>query len=68
MKLHTYLLGAAILWAGIFLASAIVLQGTPYFSQMLPILSGGAVWFVVIVPGAWQRERAQREESRGGAR
>jgi hypothetical protein len=67
MKLQTYVLGAGILWAGIFLASAVVLQGTPYFSQMLPILSGGAVWFVVIVPGAWHRQRAPREESRGGA-
>jgi hypothetical protein len=67
MKLQTYVIGAAIVWAGILFASALVLQGTPYFSQMLPIVSGGAVWFVVIVPGAWQRQRARREESSAGA-
>ena len=55
MKLNTYLLGAGIVWTGIFLATAVVLQGTPFFGQMLPILSGGAVWFVVLVPGAWSR-------------
>ncbi|HEX2348717.1 MAG TPA: hypothetical protein VHI51_09810 [Ktedonobacterales bacterium] len=45
-----YLLGAAIVWAGIFIAVAVVLQGTPYFGQLLPILGGGAVYFVVLVP------------------
>jgi hypothetical protein len=63
VKLQTYVLGAAIVWAGIFIASALLLQGTLYFSQMLPILSGGAVWFVVIVPGAGQRQRARREKA-----
>jgi hypothetical protein len=55
----TYTLGAAIVWAGIFLASALVLQGTPYFAQLLPILAGGAVWFVVLVPGAMARRAAR---------
>jgi hypothetical protein len=45
-----YLLGAAIVWAGIFIAVAVVLQGTLYFSQLLPILGGGVVYFVVLVP------------------
>ena len=67
MKLQTYALGAAIVWAGIFIASALLLQGTPYLSRMLPILSGGAVWSVVIIPGAWQWRRARREESSAGA-
>jgi hypothetical protein len=65
VKLQTYV-GAAIVWAGIFIASALLLQGTPYFSQMLPNLSGGAAWFVVIIPGAWQRRRARGEESSAG--
>jgi hypothetical protein len=45
-----YLLGAAIVWAGIFIAVAVVLQGTLYFGQLLPILAGGMVYFVVLVP------------------
>jgi len=45
-----YELAAAILWAGILIAVAVVLQGTPYFGQLLPILSGGAAFFVVILP------------------
>jgi hypothetical protein len=67
VKLQTYVLGATIVWAGIFVASAVLLQGTPHFAQMLPILSGGAVWFVVIIPGAWQRQRARHEEPSSGA-
>jgi hypothetical protein len=54
MKRETYWLGAAVVWAGILLARALVLRGTPYFSQLLPILSGGVIWFVVIVPRAWR--------------
>ena len=55
MKLNTYLLGAGIVWTAIFFATAVVLQGTPFFAQLLPILAGGAVWFVVLVPAAWRR-------------
>ena len=54
MKRETYCLGAAVVWAGVLLACALVLQGTPYFWQLLPVLSGGVVWFVLIVPGAWR--------------
>lgn len=53
MKLSTYLLGAAIVWTGIFMATAMTLSGTQLFGQILPILSAGAVWFVVIVPAVW---------------
>ena len=52
---RSYLIGAAIVWTGIFLATAIVLAGSPAYGQILPILSGGAVWFVVIIPAAWSR-------------
>lgn len=47
---NAYLIGATIVWAGIIFASAMVLQGTDKFAQMLPILGGGAVWFVILVP------------------
>ena len=49
---RAYLIGAAIVWAGTFIAAAVILKDTPYFGQLLPILVGGMVWFVVIVPGA----------------
>lgn len=58
-----YLIGAAIVWAGLFMASAIILAGTPYFAQMLPILSGGAVFFVILVPGAFFRKRRETRQS-----
>ena len=57
MKLSTYLLGAAIVWAGIFLATAVLLAGTPYFATMLPILGGGATWFVIVVPATMHQRR-----------
>jgi hypothetical protein len=54
---RVYLVGATIVWVGIVVATAVVLAGTPHFAQLLPILGGGVVWFVVIVPGALFRER-----------
>lgn len=57
VTLSTYLLGAAIVWAGIFLATAVLLAGTPYSGTMLPILSGGATWFVIVVPAAMHARR-----------
>lgn len=55
--LRTYLVGAVIVWVGILFASAIVLQGTDQFAQMLPILVGGVAWFVVIVPTLFRRPK-----------
>lgn len=52
---RSYLIGAAIVWTAIFLGTAVVLAGSPAYGQILPILSGGAVWFVVIIPAAWSR-------------
>jgi hypothetical protein len=52
--LRNYIVGAAIVWFGIFLAMAVMLSGTEQFAGMLIILSGGAVWFVLLVPG-WLR-------------
>lgn len=52
---RSYMIGAAIVWTAIFLSTAFVLAGSPTYGQILPILSGGAVWFVVIIPAAWSR-------------
>lgn len=54
---RNYLMGAVIVWVAIIAASSFILAGTPYFGQMLSILGGGAVWFVVIVPGTLLRTR-----------
>ncbi len=50
---RTYLIGTVIIWVGIWAASAVILGGTPYFAQMLPILGIGVFWFVIVVPGAF---------------
>ncbi|NPV08701.1 MAG: hypothetical protein HPY83_12180 [Anaerolineae bacterium] len=52
-----YLIGAVIVWVAIIIATAAVLAESPQLSTMLAILGGGAVWFVVIVPGAIWRPR-----------
>lgn len=58
--LRIYLTGAVIVWLGIIAATAVMLSGEA-FSTMLPILAGGAVWFVLIVPG-WLRTLIRNEE------
>jgi hypothetical protein len=56
MKLKSYLTASIIVWVAIILGTAFVLRDTPYFSRMLLIVGGGAVWFVVLTPGIF-RER-----------
>jgi hypothetical protein len=58
---RTYLIGTVIVWVSIWFASAVILKGTPYFGQMIPILGGGVVWFVVVIPGAffWTRPKSK---------
>ncbi len=62
---RTYLVGAVIVWVGIILAASVILAGTPYLTQILIILGGGAFWFVVLVPGAffWNRRVPDRAPS-----
>ena len=56
---RAYLIGSVIVWVALWLASAVILQGTPYFAQMLPILGIGMVWFIILIPGlffwGWQK-------------
>jgi hypothetical protein len=49
---RTYMISTLIVWLAILIASAAILQGSPYFSQILIILAGGIVWFVIILPAA----------------
>ncbi len=64
--LTAYTIGAAIVWAGLFVAIAVVLSGSAYFGQLLPILTGAMVWFVIIVPAAASRNG--RHKHPGGSR
>ena len=47
---RSYMVGAAIVWAGILIATAIVLAGSPQMGVMISILGGGAVFFLIILP------------------
>ena len=48
---YEYLASAVILWAAIWIATASVLDASA-FDDMVPILGGGTVVFVVILPAA----------------
>lgn len=52
-----YIISSAIVWAAIIGALGILLRGSPHFAQVLAILGGGAVWFVILVPTASLRGR-----------
>jgi hypothetical protein len=64
--LGSYLIGSAIIWAGIFIATAVILKGTDHFAQLLPILGGGMVWFIILVPLLFQRRCADASPTRRG--
>ena len=69
VSLKSYLISSSFVWVAILIASAVILQGTPAFGRLLPVLGGGAVWFVVIFPGALFRQAqiaSRRQAQRGG--
>lgn len=53
--LRVYLLGAVIVWVAMVAATAVLLGGTAHLSPMLLVLSGGALWFVLLVPTVLRR-------------
>lgn len=59
--LRNYIIGTVIVWVGIIAAMALMLEGTGEFGNMLIILTGGVVWFLIIVPG-WLRTLVQDKE------
>jgi uncharacterized membrane protein YiaA len=63
---RTYLVGTVIVLVGMWAASALILSGTPYFAQMLPVLLSGMFWFIVVVPGAffWTRPESKQPLSK----
>lgn len=55
MRTKIHVISSAIVWVAILLSAAMILQGTEYFSKLIPILGGGAAWFVVIAPGGLRK-------------
>lgn len=58
-----YLTGAVIVWLGTLLALAVVLSGSDRFGEVLTILVGPIVFFLLLVPTGLSR--AARSRSRG---
>ena len=52
---NTYVIAAAVVWAAIWLATAMVADNE--FDDMIPILRGGTVFFIILVPAALFRTR-----------
>jgi hypothetical protein len=59
---RAYLIGSVIVWVSIVIGTAVILSGTPYFAQMLPILLAGVLWSVLLVPAAyvWRRPKSDQ--------
>ena len=54
-----YVISSAIVWAAIIGTSGVLLRGSPYFTQMLVILGGRAVWSVILVPAVLESRRSR---------
>jgi len=50
-----YLWGAAMVWAAIWIATAVVLKDRGGFAGMIPILTIGTGWFLAVVPSQLHR-------------
>lgn len=48
-----YVIAATVVWVAIWVATASVADD---FDEMIPILGGGTVFFIVIIPAALFRE------------
>jgi hypothetical protein len=45
-----YLWTTALVWAAIWIGTAVVLNGSDGFVDMIPILVVGTAWFIAVVP------------------
>ncbi len=50
------IIAIAIIWAAVIVAASMVLAGTPYWGQMLPILGGGAAATIIVLGGTRRGE------------
>ena len=51
----TIVIGVAVIWAVVIIASTVILRGTPYWGQMFPLLGAGAAASIIVV--GWLRKR-----------
>jgi len=51
-KWNAAIIGTAIIWASVIIASAFILSGTGCFSMLIPILGGGAAGSLIVLAGA----------------
>ena len=49
---YQIVIGNSIIWAAVIFATALVLQGTGHFGELIPILMGGAGGSLVILSRA----------------
>ncbi|MCL5962452.1 MAG: hypothetical protein M1358_24590 [Chloroflexi bacterium] len=56
------IIGVAIIWPAVIVASDLVLQGTPYMAKMLPVLGGGAAASIIMLGGLSRRKRTESSE------
>ena len=52
---NQYVIAAAVVWSGIWVATGLVADNE--FNDMIPILGGGTVFFIILVPAAFFRKR-----------
>ena len=50
------LIGNAIIWAAVVLATSFVLEGTGLMGKLIPILGGGAVASIILVGRGSRKE------------
>jgi hypothetical protein len=51
-----YLWGAAVVWAAIWIGTAVVLRDGGGFADMIPVLVVGTGWFIAVVPALLDRD------------
>ncbi len=50
------IIAVALIWAAVIWATSMVLDGTPYWGQMLRILGGGAAATIIVLGGTRRAE------------
>ena len=65
---RAYLFGSVIVWVSILIGTALILSGTPYFAQILPILFVGLIWFIVLLPANFWTVRSRTSRLRRSKR
>lgn len=56
-----YLWSAALVWAAIWIGTAVVLKDGGGFGDMIPILTVGTGWFIAVVPALGPASQSPRD-------